>query len=152
MLKNNTRDHKHNQPWPIPNKRPVNLLEEKIHASFSHKGCTIGCAKSDCHEKASPLAPRNGGSKGDPKVPKKIDLLIRKAPFQHLVKEILQAQSKNSDMRMQSTASWLSRGLQNTSWLMSSAIPPCAQCKASESPSCKRIWFYSLLDPRDCIG
>ncbi len=32
------------------------------------------------------------------------DLLIRKAPFQHLVREILHANSKNSDMRMQSTA------------------------------------------------
>ncbi len=39
--------------------------------SFSHKVCTSGRAKGDCHEKASPLVPRNGGSKGDPKVPKK---------------------------------------------------------------------------------
>jgi hypothetical protein len=39
--------------------------------SFSHKVCTTDPAKGNCHEKASPLAPRNGGSKGDPKVPKK---------------------------------------------------------------------------------
>jgi histone H3/H4 len=39
--------------------------------SFSHKGCTSNRAKGNCCEKASPLAPRNGGSKGDPKVPKK---------------------------------------------------------------------------------
>jgi histone H3 len=38
------------------------------------------------------------------KFQKNTDLLIRKAPFQCLVKEILQANSKNSDMRMQSTA------------------------------------------------
>ncbi len=34
--------------------------------SFSHKGCTTVRAKAYCREKASPLAPRNGGSKGDP--------------------------------------------------------------------------------------
>jgi hypothetical protein len=39
--------------------------------SFSHKVCMSHRAKGDCREKASPLAPRNGGSKGDPKVPKK---------------------------------------------------------------------------------
>ncbi len=38
------------------------------------------------------------------KFQKNTDLLIRKAPFQRLVREILQAKSKNSDMRMQSTA------------------------------------------------
>ena len=48
--------------------------------------------------------PRNGGSKGDPKVPKNTDLLIRKASFQHLVKEIVQDLSRKSDLQMQSTA------------------------------------------------
>ncbi len=38
------------------------------------------------------------------KFQKNTDLLIRKAPFQRLVREILQSNSKNSDMRMQSTA------------------------------------------------
>jgi histone H3 len=38
------------------------------------------------------------------KFQKNTDLLIRKAPFQHLVRVILQAISKNSDMQMQSTA------------------------------------------------
>ncbi len=38
------------------------------------------------------------------KFQKNTDLLIRKAPFQHLVRKILQANSKNSDMQMQSTA------------------------------------------------
>jgi histone H3 len=38
------------------------------------------------------------------KFQKNTDLLIRKAPFQHLVREILQANSKNSDIQMQSTA------------------------------------------------
>jgi histone H3 len=47
--------------------------------------------------------PRNGGSKGDPKVQKKTDLLIRKAPFQHLVCEIALKFGK-SDLQMQSTA------------------------------------------------
>ncbi len=38
------------------------------------------------------------------KFQKNTDLLIRKAPFQRHVREILQANSKNSDMHMQSTA------------------------------------------------
>jgi histone H3 len=38
------------------------------------------------------------------KFQKNTDLLIRKALFQRLVREILQADSKNSDMQMQSTA------------------------------------------------
>ncbi len=56
--------------------------------SYSHKVCTSGHTKGDCHERASLLAPRNGGSKGDPKVKKNTDLLIRKAPFQRLVHKI----------------------------------------------------------------
>jgi histone H3 len=32
------------------------------------------------------------------------DLLIRKAPFQHVVREIIQQVSGKSDLRMQSTA------------------------------------------------
>jgi histone H3 len=59
--------------------------------------------KGDCREKASPLAPRNGGSKGDPKVPKNTDLLIRKAPYQRLVRKIALKFGK-SDLQMQSTA------------------------------------------------
>ncbi len=38
------------------------------------------------------------------KFQKNTDLLIKKAPFQHLVREILQANSKNSDKQMQSPA------------------------------------------------
>ncbi len=38
------------------------------------------------------------------KFQKNTDLLIGKAPFQHFVREILQANFKNSDMQMQSTA------------------------------------------------
>ncbi len=72
--------------------------------SFSHKGCTSGHTKGDCREKASPLAPRNGGAKGDLKVQKNSDLLIRKAPFQRFVKEIVQDLSRKSDLQMQSTA------------------------------------------------
>jgi histone H3 len=63
-----------------------------------------GCAKGNCHEKASPLAPRNGGSKGDPKVQKNTDLLFRKAPFQCLVQEIVHNMSRKSNLQMQSTA------------------------------------------------
>jgi histone H3/H4 len=64
-----------------------------------------GRAKGNSREKASPLAPRNGGSKEDPKVQKKkTDLLIRKAPFQRLVQEIVHNMSRKSDLQMQSTA------------------------------------------------
>jgi histone H3/H4 len=71
---------------------------------FSHKGCTSGRAKGNCHEKASPLLPRNGGSKGDPKVPKTTDLFIRKAFFQRLVQEIVHDMCRKSDLQMESTA------------------------------------------------
>ncbi len=49
--------------------------------SFSHKVCTSDRTKGDCHEKASPLAPRNGGSKGDPKVPKKYRYPYQESPL-----------------------------------------------------------------------
>jgi histone H3 len=38
------------------------------------------------------------------KFKKNTDLLIRKAPFQHLVREIVHNMSRKSDLRMQSTA------------------------------------------------
>jgi histone H3/H4 len=69
------------------------------------------------------------------KFQKSTDLLIRKIPFQHLVKEIVQDLSRKCDLQMQSTALLLSRRLWKTSWLMSSAIPTCAQCTASMLPS-----------------
>jgi histone H3/H4 len=72
--------------------------------SFSHKGCMSGCAKGDCREKASPLAPRNGGSKGDSKVQKKYRSPHQEDPFQHLVREIVHKMSRKSDLQMQSTA------------------------------------------------
>jgi histone H3/H4 len=72
--------------------------------SFSHKGCRSGRTKDDCREKASLLAPRNGGSKGDPKVLKKYRSPHQESPFQHLVKEIVQDLSRKSDLQMQSTA------------------------------------------------
>jgi histone H3 len=71
--------------------------------SFSHKVCTSNRAKGDCREKASPLAPRNSGSKGDQKVPKNTDLLIRKAPFHRLVCKFALKFGK-SNLQMQSTA------------------------------------------------
>jgi histone H3 len=102
-LKKNTRDHKHHQPRPVLNKRRINLLGSTSTPSFSHKGCTSGHAKGNCREKASPLVPRNGGFKEDPKVPKNTDLLIRKAPFQCLVRKIALKFGK-SNLQMQSTA------------------------------------------------
>ncbi len=47
--------------------------------------------------------PRNGASKGDPKVQKNTDLLIRKAPFQRLERKIALKFGK-SNLQMQSTA------------------------------------------------
>jgi histone H3/H4 len=49
--------------------------------SFSHKVCRSDRAKGDCREKASPLVPRNGGSKGDPKVPKKYKSPHQESPL-----------------------------------------------------------------------
>jgi histone H3/H4 len=71
--------------------------------SFSHKGYATLRAKANCHEKASPLAPRNSGSKRDPYIPKTTNLLIRKAPFQRLVRKLALKFGK-SDQLMQSTA------------------------------------------------
>jgi histone H3 len=71
--------------------------------SFSRKVCTSDRAKGDCREKASPLAPRNGGLKEIQKFQKNTDLLIRKAPFQHLVCKIALKFGK-SNLRMQTTA------------------------------------------------
>ncbi len=71
--------------------------------SFSHKVCRSDRAKGDCHEKASLLVPRNSGSKGDPKVQKNTDFLIRKAPFQRFVRKIALKFGK-SNLQMQSTA------------------------------------------------
>jgi histone H3 len=70
---------------------------------FSHKVCTSNRAKGDCHEKASLLAPRNSGSKGDPKVPKKYRSPHQESPFQRLVRKIALKFGK-SNLRMQSTA------------------------------------------------
>jgi histone H3/H4 len=49
------------------------------------------------------LAPRNGGSKGDPKVPKKYRSPNKKNPFQRLVCQIVLKLGK-SHLQMQSTA------------------------------------------------
>jgi histone H3 len=64
--------------------------------SFSHKGCTSSRAKGNCHETVAAREIR--------KCLKTTYLLIRKAPFQHLVQEILQDMSRKGDLQMQSTA------------------------------------------------
>jgi histone H3/H4 len=72
---------------------------------FSHQGGMSGRQKADdCHEKALPLAPRNGGSKGDPKVPEKYRSPHQKNPLPASCKRDLTSQFQNSDMQMQSTA------------------------------------------------
>merc|ERR1712167_409846 len=53
-------------------------------------------------EEASQVQAWNRRPQGDPKVPKSTDLLIRKLPFQRLVREI--AQDFKNDLRFQSTA------------------------------------------------
>jgi histone H3 len=72
--------------------------------SFSHKGCTSGRAKGNCCEKASPLRPGMVAAREIHKFQKSTDLLIRKAPFQNVVQEIVQQVSGKSDLQMQSTA------------------------------------------------
>jgi histone H3 len=75
------------------------------------------------------------------KFQKTTDLLIRKAPIQHLVQEVALKFGK-SDLQMQSTAVLaLQEAAEYISWLMSSAIPTCAHRTASVSPSWSRIWF-----------
>jgi hypothetical protein len=95
MLKNNTRNHKHKKPWPIPNKQPVNLLGEKL----ATKGARAAAKKPTIAvRKPHRWRPGMVALREIQKFQKNTDLLIRKAPFHHLIKEILQANSKNSDM------------------------------------------------------
>ncbi len=59
------------------------------------------------------------------KLQKTTDLLIRKAPFQCLVQEIVQQVSQKVTCKCRAQLFWLSRRRQNTLWLMSSTIPAC---------------------------
>jgi histone H3 len=106
MLKNNTRNHKHKEPSPVPNKQPVNLLGEKApHLHLATKGAQAAAKKPTIAvRKPHRWRPGMVVLREIQKFQKNTDLLIRKAPFQYLVREILQADSKNSDMQMQSTA------------------------------------------------
>ncbi len=106
MLQNNTRNHKHEEPWPIPNKQPVNLLGEKaLHMHLVTKGARVAAKKPTIAvRKPHRWRPGTVALREIQKFQKNTDLLIRKAPFQCLVRKILQANSKNSDMQMQSTA------------------------------------------------
>jgi histone H3 len=72
--------------------------------SFSHKGCTSIRAKGDCREEGSRWRPGKVAAREIRKFQKTTDLLIRKAPFQRVVQEIVQQQSGKSDLQMQSAA------------------------------------------------
>jgi histone H3 len=65
--------------------------------SFSHKGCTAVRKPHRWHPGTTALREIR-------KFQKTTDLLIRKAPFQRLVREIVQDMSRKSDLEMQSTA------------------------------------------------
>merc|ERR1712008_444878 len=68
---------------------------------------------------------------------KSTELLIRKLPFQRLVREI--AQDFKTDLRFQSQPSEPSRRPARLTWLVSSRTPTCAPSTPSVRPSCQRI-------------
>ncbi len=53
----------------------------RLHLATKAAQCTSGRTKGNCHEKASPLVPRNGGSKGDLQVPKNNRFPHQESPF-----------------------------------------------------------------------
>ena len=69
---------------------------------------------------------------------KSTELLIRKLPFQRLVREI--AQDFKTDLRFQSSAPSCraAGGLARPTWSASSRTPTCAPSTPSVSPSCPR--------------
>jgi histone H3 len=71
--------------------------------SYSHKGCTTVHATSNSREKALPLCPGTVALREICKFQKTTNLLIRNAPFQHLICKLAQKRGK-SNLQMQSTA------------------------------------------------
>ncbi|GBP94790.1 hypothetical protein EVAR_60141_1 [Eumeta japonica] len=69
---------------------------------------------------------------------KSTELLIRKLPFQRLVREI--AQDFKTDLRFQSSAVMASRRLARRTWSVSSKIRICARYTPNASPSCRRTY------------
>jgi histone H3 len=105
MLKKNTCDHKHHQPWPVSYKRPVNLLGEappRLH--LATKAAGAAAQKAIAMRKPCRWHPGTVATREIRKFQKTTDLLIRKAPFQRLVQKIVHNMSRKSDLQMQSTA------------------------------------------------
>ena len=71
------------------------------------------------------------------KYQKSTELLIRKLPFQRLVREI--AQDFKTDLRFQSSAVWRYKKRPKRTWLACSKTPTCARSTPRESPSCRRM-------------
>ncbi|GBP07988.1 Histone H2B.3 [Eumeta japonica] len=69
---------------------------------------------------------------------KSTELLIRKPPFQRLVREI--AQDFKTDLRFQSSAVMALRRLARRTWSVSSKIRICARYTPNASPSCRRTY------------
>jgi histone H3 len=74
------------------------------HYHLASKAARLAGQKAIAMRKPHHWCPGTVAAREIRKFQKTTDLLIRKAPFQHLVKEIDQALSKKSDPRMQSTA------------------------------------------------
>jgi histone H3 len=68
---------------------------------------------------------------------KTTELLIRKAPFQRLVREIAQKISKNKDLRFQSLAVLALHEASEAIWLACLRTLTCVQCMQNVLQSCQ---------------
>jgi histone H3 len=91
----------------MSNKWPVNLLGEHLLPPcllLAIKAAQAAAQKAIAARKPHCWCPGMVALREIQKFKKNIDLLIRKAPFQRLVEEIVQDLSRKSDLQMQSTA------------------------------------------------
>ncbi len=74
------------------------------HLHLATKAAQAATQKAFAVRKTHRWCPGTVAAREIRKFQKTTDLLIRKAPFQHLVREIVQDMSRKSDLRMQRTA------------------------------------------------
>merc|ERR1712008_2003 len=88
--------------WQEPSKLLVNLLEAGSSQAIGNQGCQEVRSIHRWSQETPSLPPWYRGPEGDSSLPKSTELLIRKLPFQRLVREI--AQDFKTDLRFQSAA------------------------------------------------
>ncbi|KAK7880470.1 hypothetical protein WMY93_032877 [Mugilogobius chulae] len=94
--------HPEQRQWPEPSRPRVNPPEERLREAARHQGGPQERPGHRRREEASPLQARHRGPGEIRRYQKSTELLIRKLPFQRLVREI--AQDFKTDLRFQSSA------------------------------------------------